>query len=206
VLCYNTDMLAAAEVPSQATALLDPKWKGKIAWANPMFGTTATHCGAWLALLGEDRYRRLIQDFDSQFVRLPGNGQVADLVARGRFAMGLTDTDDVWRLKLEGEPIDMVPFDRGGEGTLLIPNTVAILKGAPHPEEAKKFVDALLQPEIEEMLAESTARQWPVRSGIPTPSGMGTLEEMKSTDLTYEQVSESVDRALEIARETVLGP
>ncbi len=89
---------------------------------------------------------------------------------------------------------------------MLIPNTVAILKGAPHPGEAKKFVDALLQPEIEEMLAESTAQQWPVRSGIPTPSGMGTLEEMKSTDLTYEQVSESVDRALEIARETVLGP
>ncbi|MCA9449545.1 MAG: extracellular solute-binding protein [Candidatus Omnitrophica bacterium] len=204
VLCYNTDLVESSEAPMEARGLLDPKWKGKVAWANPMFGTTATHCGALLALLGEPGYRQLMQGFDHQVVRLPGNGQVADLVARGRFELGLTDTDDVWRLKLEGQPIEMVPYDQAGRGTLLIPNTVAILKGAPHPEDARQFVDALLRPEIEEFIANSTSRQWPVRSEVPRPEGLGGLDEVKSIGLTYREVADSVDQALEIAREIVL--
>ncbi len=206
VLCFNTDLVERSEVPTSATALVDPQWKGKVAWANPLFGTTATHCGALLAVWGEDGYRRHLSGFNERFVRLPGNGQVADLVARGRFLMGLTDTDDVWRLKLDGEPIDMVPFDEGGFGTLFIPNTVAILKGAPHPKEAKTFVDALLDPTIERLLAESTSRQWPVRADIGGPDGMGSIDQTKSVDLTYNIISENVDNALEIAREIIFEP
>ena len=204
VLCFNPDLIQPSEVPTSATGLLDTRWKGKVAWANPMFGTTATHCGALLQLWGEKIYSDRVSVFNQNFTRLIGNGQVAQLVARGRFVMGLTDTDDVWRLKLKGRPIEMIPFDKEGAGTLLIPNTVAILKGAPHPEEARKLVDALLQPEIEKQLAETDSRQWPVRTDIPVPEDLGSIDEIRTLTLNYRSISDSVDRAVEIVRKRIL--
>jgi iron(III) transport system substrate-binding protein len=58
----------------------------------------------------------------------------------------------------------------GGLGALLIPNTVAVLAEAPHPEAARRLVDWLLRPEIEAELARSRSAQIPVREGVPRPA------------------------------------
>jgi iron(III) transport system substrate-binding protein len=200
VLCYNNERLSAAEVPTSASALLNSQWKGKVAWADPRFGTTATHCGALLALLGEQRFQTEILPWKSFFHQVRSNGEVARLVAEGVFPLGLTDTDDVWRLKLEGDPIDAVPFDREGHGTLLIPNTVAILKGCPHPEAAKRFVQALLAPGVEEVLAFSTSRQIPARPGVPMPEDLKGFGKVKTLEVGYEAIAQSVDQAIGMMR------
>ena len=45
--------------------------------------------------------------------------------------------------RLKGEPVDIVYPDSGEDelGTMLIPNTVAMIEGAPNPEAAKKLID-----------------------------------------------------------------
>ena len=57
----------------------------------------------------------------------------------------------------------------GGMGTLLIPNSLCILEDAPHPDAARRFVDWVLQREVERRLAFSRSAQIPVREGVEHP-------------------------------------
>ena len=54
-------------------------------------------------------------------------------------AFGLTDTDDAMGEVDAGSPVAIVYPDRepGQLGTLFIPNTLAMIKGAPHPDTAR---------------------------------------------------------------------
>ena len=77
-----------------------------------------------------------------------GNKQVAMAVGGGRADFGLTDTDDALIEVEKGMPVAIVYPDQqpGGLGTLFIPNTLAIIRGCPHPAAARQLVDYLLRP------------------------------------------------------------
>ena len=53
--------------------------------------------------------------------------------------------------------MDVVFLDQaeGGLGTLIIPNTVALIAGAPHPDAARTLIDYLMAPETEAAMVES---------------------------------------------------
>ena len=157
VIVYNTQRVS--QPPLTLAGLADPKWRGRVAMANPAFGTTAAHVAALAHAQGEDALLKLLAALKANGLRLVGgNSHVRDLVARGDCDLGLTDTDDVWIGKDRGDPIDMVYPDQEGAGTLLIPNSAALVKGAPHPAEARKFLEWLLRPETEALLAKGRSR------------------------------------------------
>ena len=58
----------------------------------------------------------------------------------------------------------------GGLGTLFIPNTLAIIRGCPHPAAARRLVDYLLSPEVETMLAAGPSTQIPLNPNVRAPS------------------------------------
>jgi len=155
VIVYNTKRVA--EPPKTIAELAGPEWRGRIAMANPLFGTTAAH----MVALGEEEAVKLAAALKANGLRLVGgNSHVRDLVARGDCDAGITDTDDVWIGKQRGDPIEMVfPAD----GTLVIPNSAALVKGAPNAARGRAFLDWLLRRETEEMLAKGPSRQMPVR-------------------------------------------
>ncbi len=99
---------------------------------------------------------------------VPGNKQVAEGVGNGSFAFGITDTDDaMWEVR-SGKPVAIVFPDQGeGQmGTLFIPNTVALIKGSPNPENGKKLIDFVLSPEIEAKLARAEGCQIPLNPNV----------------------------------------
>ena len=49
-----------------------------------------------------------------------------------------------------------------GLGTLFIPNTLAIIKGAPHRKKPRALADYLLSPEVEAALASGPSAQIPL--------------------------------------------
>jgi len=162
VIVYNTK--SVKEPPKTVAELADPKWKGKIAVANPLFGTTAAHVAALAQTRGEEAALKLfaaLRENEARFVG--GNSHVRDLVARGDCLAGLTDTDDVWIGKQRGDPIEMVYPDQESGGTLLIPNSAALIQGAPHGANARRFLDWLLRTETEALLEKGPSRQIPVR-------------------------------------------
>jgi iron(III) transport system substrate-binding protein len=101
---------------------------------------------------------------------LDGNSVVRDHVADGLLAFGITDSDDACGAVESGAPVVIIIPDQGtGEqGTLVIPNTVALIRGGPNPEEGKKLIDYLLSPETEKKLVENGWIQMSTRGGYTT--------------------------------------
>ena len=59
ILIVNTKLVAEADRPKGIKDLLDPKWKGKIGIAKPLFGTTATHAACLFSACGDERAKAL---------------------------------------------------------------------------------------------------------------------------------------------------
>jgi iron(III) transport system substrate-binding protein len=145
-IVINTNKLPIAQAPGSLLELTNPSWKGKVALAYPMFGTTSAHFSAlreqW-GLLGWEAWCRAMAA-NKPFV-VDGNSTVVKLVSRGEAAVGLTDSDDIIAAQREREPVAALPINAE---TLLIPNTIAIVAGAPHPAEARALAAYLQSSQV----------------------------------------------------------
>ncbi|MEM9365333.1 MAG: extracellular solute-binding protein [Planctomycetota bacterium] len=165
ILIINTKLLPEKEDwPKRVGELADPKWQGNCALARPLFGTTATHWAVLRETLGRDEALANLSRIADNAVIVSGNKQVAQAVSSGRVAWGLTDTDDAHVEMVMGRDVAIVFPDQAPEdlGTLRIPNTLAILKDAPHPIAASALVDYLMTPDIEDRLAMGNSSQIPI--------------------------------------------
>lgn len=170
VLLVNTNLVEELQRPTSIYDLADSRWKGKVGIARPIAGTTATHAACLFAVLGQEKAKEFFRSLKANDIQiLGGNKQVAQAVARGQIAFGLTDTDDAMIEIDRASPVVIVYPDAGpsGMGLPYIPNTLAMIKGCPHPEAAKMLIDFLLSPAVEEDLALSPSAQIPLG---PSPS------------------------------------
>ena len=175
--------------------LLEPRFQGQACIANPLFGTTSMHAAALFEALGEERARRFFEQFIENGGRIvSSNGEVRRRVAAGDCALGLTDTDDANVALQEGRPVGVVYPDQETMGTLIIPNAVVLIGGGPNPAAARRFIDYLLQPETEQVLAESEAAQMPVRPGIEIPDHIRPLELITSMEVDYMKLAERLEQ------------
>ena len=179
VIVYNTKYVSPKEVPQSVFQLAEPRWKGKVAMADPQFGTTRTHVAALYAQLGKEEAKQLLTALtDNQIQIVSGNAVVRERVARARpttspIYLGLTDTDDVVAGISEGNSIDMVFPDQQTIGTLIIPSTVCKIRRGPNSQEANQLIDYLLSTDVQQSLAKSNAGYSPVsfkKQGSPVLS------------------------------------
>lgn len=196
VFIVNTKLADPAQIHSMWD-LFDPRWKGQVAMARPLAGMTNTHMTALYLTLGEKEARRYVETAanlaqDGSLNLATGNAHVMRLVRDGQAAFGWTDSDDFNVALTAGYPVAAVYPDRGGVGTLLIPNTVCILKSAPHTDAARRFVDWVLRPEIEAELAKSRGAQIPVRASVPRPSNVVGAEGFTAMKVDWREVGRTV--------------
>jgi iron(III) transport system substrate-binding protein len=185
VLLVNTQLVGEADRPTSIDDLIDPKWKDRVGIAKPLFGTTATHAACLFAEWGDGKAKQFFRQLKQNALVMSGNKQVAMAVASGQLVFGLTDTDDAIGELEKGLEVAIVYPDQqpDGMGTLFIPNTLAILKGCPHPAEARRLVDYLLRPEIEDQLANSSSAQIPLH-----PRAKGTARVQSPATIRAMQV------------------
>jgi len=196
VLIYNTKLVKKSDLPRSIFELTDSKWKGKVAMSYPLFGTTATHVAALYALLGTEKAESFLKALkENKVIIVDGNSVVRDIVVEGEAAIGFTDTDDAHVAIKMGKPVNIIYPDKEGIGTLLIPNTISLVKGAPHPKEAKKLIDYLLSKEVESKLAFCEAAQMPLRDGVKVPSHVPAFTSIKAMKVNFYQVAEKLEQA-----------
>jgi iron(III) transport system substrate-binding protein len=199
VIVVNTDLVPEADRPKGLLDLTDAKWKGKVALAKPLFGTTATQAACLFAVLGPDAAKDFYRGLKANGVQVvAGNKHVAEGVARGQYAVGLTDTDDALGEIEAGRPLAMIFPDRDGHpkhpklGVLYIPNTLALVKGCPNPTGAKQLVDYLLGAEVETKLGEGPSHQIPLNPQVKAklPAGLATPEQVKVMQVDWEKAAD----------------
>jgi iron(III) transport system substrate-binding protein len=213
VLVVNTNLVKEAERPRSIEDLADPKWRGHVGMAKPLFGATATHAaclfGFWGTDKAEDYYRRLKAN---QIQIVAGNKQVAVNVGAGQLAFGITDTDDALEEIEHGQPVVMVYPDQqpGGIGTLFFPNTLSVIKGCPHPAAARRLIDYLLSPEVEAALSEGPSAQIPLNSGArpgtsAKKSRLETPRSISAMKVDFSAAADAWDPAMKFLKEEFTG-
>lgn len=187
--------------PKTVAELAQPRWRGKAAMAKPLFGTTATHFVCLYADLGPERARELFARLAEHVTVLPGNRDVAEAVAAGRFDIGLTDTDDAVVLIRHGQPVDILYPDQDGQGTLFLPNTLALIRGGPNPAGGKALIDFLLRPETERLLAEGPSAQLPLNPNVQAKLEIPTPAQVKAWAPDFHKAAERWDAAQTLLRD-----
>lgn len=204
VLLVNTKLVPGQDRPRSVRDLADPKWRGRVAIAKPLFGTTATHAACLFALWGDDPAKEFFRKLKANDVKvLSGNKQVAEAVGSDQVAFGLTDTDDSLVEIEKGMPVAIVYPDQGedGLGTLLVPNTLAIIQGGPNTEGARRLVDYLLSPDVEARLASGGSGQIPLNPTVQPPAKLGLPPKLKAMAIDFHAAAAKWDAAARFLRD-----
>ena len=204
VIVVNTNLVKPEDYPASFRELLDERWPARsLAMALPLFGTSATHAAALYALWGPEVARRFYERLKRRGVQMvDGNSVVRDMVASGQARWGLTDTDDVAAGLRRGSPIAAVFPDQadGGEGTLVIPGTVALIADAPHPEEGRQLVDFLLSREVEGLLVQAGWCHVTLRKLDIAPAYFGDVQ-VKALRVSLDEAYQQLDRVKQELRD-----
>lgn len=204
VLLVNNDRVAVADRPTSIRDLVDPRWQGKVGIAKPLFGTTASHAAVLFATWGDEEARKFFLQVRDNAQIMAGNKQVAQGVASGELAWGLTDTDDAIIEIERGAPVTLVFPDQqpGGLGTLLIPNSVALIADGPHPEAARLLMDYLLSSSVEERLAQGASAQIPLRTDVTVRPRIFGNEAPRAMEVDFAAAAEKWNVAATFLRDT----
>lgn len=199
-IVYSTVRVPAERVPTSIAEFAAPAFKDRIGMARPQFGTTRGHLAYLLHACGEAEFRSLLQRLQENGVRLyDGNASVVRAVIQGEIDVGLTDTDDVWSAWRNDSPVG-IAFEEAtpgcAAGAMRIPNTVAMVKGAPHPEAAAQFIDFLLSEKAERIIVASGSHNMPVRPGAER--GYEKFAFPPTSMPRYDAIADGVPRALAI--------
>ena len=158
----NTKLVKPGEEPQTRMDLTDPKWKGKILWQVPW----AAGYGWNEYYLGKKYYgMEWVAKMAAQNVVVGSNANDGlNQVARGEYAIGLANLagDLATRLIRAGQPLKAVWPDDFVYGSA---NGFNIVKGAPHPNAAKVFVNWWFTEAGQRLYAD--LGQFPNRADIP---------------------------------------
>jgi iron(III) transport system substrate-binding protein len=206
---YVNRQLVPANELREVDELWDPKWKGKIAMIDPSgAGPGARVFGTLLLTKGEDKVRALFQ----QDVALTRDGrQHAEWLVRGRYPIALAiSPDELKPFQEQGVPLDhvqpLISDDPAASGLNAGRGAVVLLDRAPHPNAARLFVNWLLGPEAQRIVAEKSNYN-SRRTDVPPVDPERQVDPTKdSVNLNHERHGALYVRARELAAELVQQP
>ena len=154
--------------PPSWRELTNEMYRGRVALAYPLFGTTATHLMALRQHWGESNWAAWCQALaaNKPFI-VDGNSVAVKFLERGEAALALTDSDDIAASIREGADLRALPMN---EETLLIPNTVAVINQCPHPGTAEKLFQYLRSSAVVDRLVAAGALESAQNPGQGTPT------------------------------------
>ena len=197
VLIYNEKLLSPEELGSWKDVLA-PKYKGKIAMANPAYSASAfTGLLSFEKAVQEETDSTEDSDGDKEILpriakQLDGkeytdSGEVPEAVADGSKLVGITLEETALKYMAKGENIGIV-YPK--EGTTVVPDAGAILKGAKHLENAQKFLDFSISKDCQDILQKRFHR----RAVLTSMAGEGEPSLLEIKRLSYDVSKISAER------------
>ena len=162
---YNTTLVKKEDAPKSYEDLLDPKWRGRIAWSddpgvNGPPGFIAAMLGVKGRDAGMDYLRKLAQQ---KIVNVPASQRVVlDQVIAGEYPIALMTFNHHSAIsQADGAPVEWIRLDP----TIATINYLGLTKDAPHPNAARLFMEFMTSPEGQTILQK--ANYLPASPAVP---------------------------------------
>jgi iron(III) transport system substrate-binding protein len=162
---YNTDLVPKGSEPKNWQDLLDPRWKGRMAWnATPSSSSGQGFVGLVLMELGEQKGRAYLAKLAKQDIHAIKTSarQVLNQVIAGEYAIGLEIFNNHTTIsRARGAPVNWLKINPA----LAVVLPMSVTKGSPHPNAGKLLFDFILSDEGQRIVAK--AGELPVLPSVP---------------------------------------
>ena len=187
VLVYNPKLVPKGQLTSWKD-LMDPRYRGLIAFADPSvsassftaLATMISACGG--VAVQDDVLRNFAINLDGHL--MASSGDTLTGVSSGSYHAGITLEETAIKRIVAGDSLAIVyPED----GTSAVPDGTAILRDAPHPENAKLFVDYTVCEDVQQLLVKRFYRR-SVRDDVEENDVLPDLSLIPMADYDIEDI------------------
>lgn len=171
VILYNTNLVEEADAPKTWEDLTDPKWKGKVRFADPSASSSSYAALVNWLMIG-----------DWEFVEaLAANMNIDDTssapftaVGEGESEIAVAYEEGAYRW-LDSGNVDIVyPED----GVVILPGGLFQISDGPNPDNAAAFADFVLSEEQQQALVDNFPGRRPTNVEVDFPSDMPSGEDI----------------------------
>ncbi|MCR5763864.1 MAG: extracellular solute-binding protein [Treponema sp.] len=199
VIVYNGTLVPENKIPNHWSDLKDPFFTSRIIIPDPEKSGSAYTILNAILLTSEGENWDLLRKIKHQSIPAGLASSSTDVhpsVACGEFFAGLTSEDAVLSFAHTENSLSIVyPSD----GTVAVPDGVALVKNAEHKENAQAFIDFVLSHTVQELIVHNWNRR-SVRTDIKLPSGAKPMEDLKILPYNINDAARKKDRLLQAWR------
>ena len=189
---FNTALVPRGTEPSTYQALLDPKWRGKMAWStSPTSSGGPGFIGTVLTEMGNENGMAYLRELAKQRIANIGSAarEVLDQVIAGEYFLALQIFNHHTVISgKKGAPVDWIAMEPL-TGTLSV---ISVHKDAPHPNAAKLLVDFIISTEGQHIFRD--AEYLPAHPAVPasTPPLTPDQGRFRTRFFTPEQTEDNI--------------
>jgi iron(III) transport system substrate-binding protein len=182
VLVYNTDQVAADELPASLMDLSEPEWKDRISF-SPTGADFQAIVSAVLATQGEKATEAWLAGLKANGTVYDGNNVVLESVNSGQKPAGVIYHYYWYRDQEEsGENSDssqLLFFGKQDPGAFISVSGAGVLKSSDDLEDAQEFVRYLVSEEGQQVIADSYALEYTLNPQVDLGRGVKPLSELE---------------------------
>lgn len=193
---YNTKAVSAADAPKSYEDLLDPKWKGKLAWRDGSDSGSALFVTNILMLMGDQKGEEYLKKLSAQkVVNFTGSARtLVNRVIEGEYPVALNIFLHHPIISAQkGAPVAALPL----QPVPSLNGTVLFIKGSPNPHAAMLLIDFMLSEQGQKTL--ESADYLPAHPNVSTNPVLQPIipkkANLKENFITPEQVFELNDKS-----------
>ena len=184
VIMYNTNVVTYRELPEGWNSLLEPRWRGRIAFGDPNRSDIYAEA---LAAAVEEAPEGLAEFMSNlEYKVLNDSSEVNEAIAEGRYSLGVTLEGSAQALLSAGAYIDYV-YPR--EGTAVLLDGTAVAAGCANPAAAREFVEFTLSRDVQRILVSDLNRR-SVRRDVPPRRGLSPIDRLPLVEVNFGELSE----------------
>ncbi len=186
VLIHNPAEIAEDELPASMLDLADPAWEGRVGIAAGGADFQAI-VSAVLALEGEQVAREWLAGLERNAEIYASNTAVMKAVDEGEVPVGITYHYYWYRDQaqngLVGDDAELHYFGGQDAGAFLSVSGAGVLASSDRPDDAQRLVEYLTSPAAQERLADSSALEYAVGTGVESAEALPPLGELEAPDI-----------------------